>query len=109
VIFRYSSKLLIYHDFSATGVRQSSATKRKLSDANFNDELISKIDVRTDHVMDLNKKYENGLDEIGQLRKSNEKIEKITYSSAKSHKYVSSDTHSIYSNCECVLLRCYCK
>ncbi len=95
MIFRYSSKLLIYHDFSATGVRQSSATKRKLSDANFTDELISKIDELTDDVMDLNKKYENSVDEIRQLRKSNKKIEKITYSLAKSHKNVSSDTYSV--------------
>ncbi len=48
--------------------------------------------------MDLNKKYKNSLDEIRQLRKSHEKIEKMTYSLAKSHKYVSSDTYSVYSN-----------
>ncbi len=45
--------------------------------------------------MDLNKRYENSLDKIRQLRKSNEKIEKFTYSLAKAHKYVSSDTYSV--------------
>ncbi|CAF3299516.1 unnamed protein product [Rotaria socialis] len=37
--------------------------------------------------MDLNKKYENSTEEIRRIRKTNDKIQKITYASTKAQKY----------------------
>ena len=42
----------------------------------------------TEQLTDLNKKYENSIEEIRQLRKTNDKIEKITYKLARAQRYV---------------------
>ncbi|CAF4028501.1 unnamed protein product, partial [Rotaria magnacalcarata] len=70
-----------------SSVIQSPGTKRKFVDADLTNQLINKIDILTDQVMNLNKKYEKSIEEIRRLRKSNDKIEKITYTLAKSQKY----------------------
>ncbi|CAF4118604.1 unnamed protein product [Rotaria magnacalcarata] len=70
-----------------SSVIQSPGTKRKFVDADLTNQLINKIDILTDQVMNLNKKDEKSIEEIRRLRKSNDKIEKITYTLAKSQKY----------------------
>ncbi|CAF4022823.1 unnamed protein product [Rotaria magnacalcarata] len=74
-------------EVEGAGVVQSPGTKRKFADADLTNLLINKIDALTDQVMDLNKKYENSTEEIRRLRKTNDKIEKITYTLAKTQKY----------------------
>ena len=51
---------------------------------------MNKLDTLTDQVVDLNKKYETCIEQIRKVRKSSEKVEKITYTLAQTHKYVSS-------------------
>ena len=65
------------------------ASKRKFVEANVGEELLNKLDTLTDHVLSLNEKYENCIEEIKRLRKGNEKLKKITYTIAHTHKFVS--------------------
>lgn len=74
--------------FSSDGA-QSPSVKRKLAESNLNDDLINKIDMLTDQVVTLNKKYEASVDEIRRMRKSQEKMEKITYTLAHLQKFAS--------------------